>query len=201
MLAPTLQALGLDRKRVVLDVAPDGWALFSADRKKRYGLGRFLRSGLFLPQEPRVLICCGLNPSKAGAYNPDQTITKMVGFAEIHRCVGLCMVNLEPAIGTNPDTVSGSASAEDDAIVRAIIEYVTAEAIPLTIAAWGSHDLASFARVKTLLEMLPEPVFCFGTTASGDPRHPSRLAYATPLEQWHPVPTHPSSARRTRRAS
>jgi hypothetical protein len=182
MLAPTLKDLGLDRGAYRLELGPVGWALFSSDRKKRFALGRFLRTGLFHPKEPTVLVVCGLNPSKAGADVNDVTITKTEGFAELYRCASVLMVNLEPTIETDSKLAEASATVEDDRAVAAVIEYVTREAVPRTIVAWGSHRLAT----PSLTGLLPKPLLCLGRTADGAPRHPSRIAYQTPLEPWGP---------------
>jgi hypothetical protein len=57
-----------------------------------------------------------------------------------------------------------------------------------TLLAWGSHPLATPDRIKAVLAQLPGPYWCLGTTATGQPRHTSRLAYATPLELWKGTP-------------
>lgn len=57
------------------------------------------------------------------------------------------------------------------------------------IAAWGGHESVTAERVEHAGELLRgREVLCLGRTKSGAPRHPSRLAYATPFETfWEAV--------------
>lgn len=67
---------------------------------------------------------------------------------------------------------------ENDAHLRAVLSSAD-----LVVCAWGAHPIAR-ARVRSVLAMVPEGAACecLGRTAEGAPRHPSRLAYATPRE-------------------
>jgi hypothetical protein len=180
----------LHRDRFALDIArPHGWALFSADRKKRYALGRAWDR--MLGGTSRVAVLCGLNPSKADAFEPDQTISKEIGFADSWGCDELIKINLYPWISTDPaglDEPAAAISGDDDERVAAILRFLIAPtSCSMTVVAWGAHPMATKARVgvmTTLLAELANPLLCLGTTADGSPRHPSRIAYATPLERW-----------------
>jgi len=177
-----------DRSRLVLDVAPGGWALFSKDRSQRYALGRswsnMLRGSSRIV--PPVALFCGLNPSDAGATEPDQTIRKEVGFADRIGCDELIKVNLYPWISTDPEALfTVDATEYDDEVVGALLRIMLPTAAQvLTICAWGGHPRATAARVAAVTRFLPGPLHCFGTTKDGQPKHPCRLAYATPLERW-----------------
>jgi hypothetical protein len=71
--------------------------------------------------------------------------------------------------------------AENDRHVRDAVSEAD-----MVIAAWGGlpRRPAVWQREKEVLETLSgrHDVYCLGKTADGEPRHPSRLAYATPLE-------------------
>lgn len=53
-----------------------------------------------------------------------------------------------------------------------------------TLLCWGSHELVTRERVWAVAPLLPRPFDCFGTTQDGQPRHTSRLPYATPIQRW-----------------
>jgi hypothetical protein len=40
------------------------------------------------------------------------------------------------------------------------------------------------AKVETMLAQARRDVFCLGTTATGYPRHPSRLGYDAQMRPW-----------------
>lgn len=174
----------IDRQRYDLDLAPCGWALFSSDRGYRYALGRSRQEGIFDEGPGRMALFCGLNPSSAGAVDDDQTITKELGFAERLGCRSLVKVNLYPLISMDPAGLEGyEALPEDDALLSALVALLVPLSC-LTVAAWGSHSMATKERVAAVTAFLPGPLHCLGTTKDGSPRHPSRIAYATPLERW-----------------
>ena len=54
------------------------------------------------------------------------------------------------------------------------------------MCAWGDHPLArmQWRRVGTRLPVDAE-VVCLGRTKAGAPKHPSRIAYATPTERFY----------------
>jgi hypothetical protein len=169
-----------------------GWAIFSDCRRYRYALGRSWQSTL-LGEDNKVLLVCGLNPSTAGANEPDVTITKEVGFATRHGCTSLVKVNLYDLISTDPKGLTSEPWGKLEGPERAAAldvawEYWSDCFARMTLLAWGAHPLATAPRINSMLRELPGPYWCLGTTANGQPRHTSRLAYATPLELWKGAP-------------
>lgn len=160
------------------------WATFSLFKTHRYALGRDW-STAFDP-EPRTLVAVGINPSKAGV-DDDQTIRKEIGFAKRLGCVRLVKFNLYGLISTDakasyllehPDPVGSS-----DQVIRDEVENLDVLRV-VVLAAWGSHPMATRERIAAVTALLPVPLMCLGTCADGQPRHPSRIAYATPLVPW-----------------
>lgn len=168
------------------DKSDDGrsWAIFSRFGSHRFALGRDW-SGMFDP-EPRTLLSCGLNPSDAGVED-DTTIRKDVGFASRLGCTRLLKINLFSFIETKSEEVKPSNGLlvlpQTDEVIRAEVAKLD-PLRTLVLAAWGSHPMATAQRIDEVLALLPRPVFCLGTTADGQPRHTSRLAYATPVSIW-----------------
>jgi hypothetical protein len=165
-------------------------AAFSKDRRYRYRLWRSLRFN-----DRRVLFC-GLNPSKAGATQNDMTITKCVGFANrgftCFRPFGLVdVVNLNAIIETDSEVMRAMPALDamgprnEEAILDALRLAKDAHG-SLVIAAWGSGvSPTQVMEFQNLLRIAcVERVYCLGRTKDGSPRHPSRIAYTTPLETW-----------------
>jgi hypothetical protein len=172
-----------------------GSAEFSFDGKLRYVLTRDWSGGAH-PSKTRSMITIGLNPSKADGSNDDLTIRKCIGFARRNECKRLVMLNVYPWVSTDPGGLAQrdtKRDAEADPyIIAACAE--TADRSPLVVAAWGASGwgLAFDNRVRTVVSLVRSVdkdsiIMCFGRTESGLPRHPSRLAYATPLEMLYPT--------------
>lgn len=126
-----------------------------------------------------------LNPSTADAQRDDLTLTKCQGFARRWGFGGVVVINLYAWRETDPAKLVAHAAAgvdvvgpENDLHLRAVLTGAH-----LVVCAWGAHPIAR-ARVAAVLAMVPGGVACecLGRTAEGAPRHPSRLAYATPRE-------------------
>jgi hypothetical protein len=170
---PILPELGL-----VTRGTPESFAVFSADEKYRYILGR-----VWDPSLP--LWCwCLLNPSTASHEKPDPTLTKGIGFTTRGGGGGLLFVNTMALRETYPSELvrrhkSGEhARGEHNA---AAIRWAKDRAA-VRIAAWGNipravHPIAQFGAM-TFREN--GDAQCFGFTNSFEPRHPLMLAYSTP---------------------
>jgi hypothetical protein len=169
------------------DSSEDGrsWAVFSLFKTHRYALGRDW-SGMF-DGPPRTLLSCGLNPSKA-AIDDDQTIRKDIGFGKRLGCQRLVKVNLYGVIETDSRKlldIEHPAATENDECIRAEVAKLAGSPV-LVLASWGSHPMATPERIAAVCALLPKPIMCLGKTLDGAPRHPARIAYATPLEVWTP---------------
>ena len=155
-------------------IIPD--ARFSDDRLHRFELSRIW-------DETRGLaFFCGLNPSTAGKEEDDMTVAKGIGFAAIWGLGGTLHGNVHSLISTDPKRLRGSLDAvrpENDAALLAM-----AARARVVVLMWGAFKgfEESFARVAGLLA--PFSPKCCGRTVGGFPRHISRIAYATPLEDW-----------------
>lgn len=123
-----------------------------------------------------------LNPSYADAERDDLTVTKCIGFARAWGHGSMRVVNLYGLISTDPAglwTVEDPIGPENESVLR----RVATTSSGLLVAAWGMNAPAE--RVAQVLEIPGmDRLQSLGVTASGAPRHPSRLAYATPLADW-----------------
>lgn len=195
-MTPLLSA-PLPRSGFIREVSFDGrgCALFSGDRGYRYALTREWDPILGRIEPPLLAIFVGLNPSKAGA-NPvkiaakdgDMTITKETGFAELMGATALLKLNLYGIVSTDPAGLNAADPVGPDfdaAITHALLRSPRIATMSAKIVvAWGSHPMATPGRISEVMAHLPGQAFCLGTTKDGSPRHPSRIAYATPLERW-----------------
>ncbi len=175
--------------QLALDLSTPGeepLALFSPCRTWRYWLRRRLaRVG------SRVLFVM-LNPSTADERRNDKTIDMCEHFARREGGADLRVVNLGSFCATDPDDFRGAEAAGKDPIGPATDQHIReqAERADLIVAAWGASGKLRTApgvlrdRDQAVLALLRSrrDVYCLGRTQTGEPRHPSRLAHATPLE-------------------
>ena len=149
----------------------------------RYTLGR---SGA------RPLLVIGLNPSTATQEKLDPTVTRVEKVAQQCGFDGFVMLNLYPVRATKPQDLPSKADPVAYERNLETIEKVVAQyANPTLWAAWGETvvDRTYFLRARdTLHERLAQyqPQWRrFGElTATGHPRHPSRLNCAWTLEPY-----------------
>lgn len=148
-----------------------------------------------LAPHPRRMVVVGLNPSTADHTSNDQTIRRCIHYATRERCGALTMLNLFAYRTTYPRELAAAAAEgrhivgpENDVLfLAALARRAAEEADPIVVCAWGS-DGADYpdrvAQVGKMLAISPEAPLCFGYTAAGQPRHPSRLANDVPLVPW-----------------
>jgi len=154
-------------------------AVFSDDRKYRYMLWR-----TFDPSRPPVNFV-GLNPSKASEVKNDTTISKDIGFAERWGCGMIIKTNLFAFVSTDPAGLRQAADEGRDPVGRANDLWLAAAAAYTEEKGGkivfcygdGGEYMKRYVRVR---QLIPEP-YCLGVTQAGNPKHTSRLAYATPL--------------------
>jgi len=134
----------------------------------------------------RKLLTIGLNPSTATKEKSDTTVAKVEGVAKRNRFDGFVMLNLCPVRSTDPKSLPLAVEAEafEENFIH-IEQLVSSEENAVIWAAWGESILARKFFVRACLELSKRLVpfgasWChFGSlTASGHPRHPSRLHYA-----------------------
>lgn len=132
------------------------------------------------------LLVVGLNPSTATRKRPDPTVARVERVAHKHRFDGFVMLNLYPVRATNfrtlPSKVDQRAFVEN---LKAIDAVIAAERNPTVWAAWGEsilhHDFFQQACKHLIVRLKKYRVswLRFGAmTASGHPRHPSRISYS-----------------------
>lgn len=178
----------------------EGWAVFDPSRRYRYALGRTWRS-----DRPAVLFCLQ-NPSTAGAKEADATLRRGIGFALRWGYGSVIFVNRSARIATDvfsilpsdaPEAIMGERNQEvlrwACSLGRRAESSPAPEARPaaIRVAAWGAMPdwfrQATETSVTTILEQGGLDGWqCLGVTKAGEPRHPLRLPYETPLRAWTP---------------
>jgi len=172
----------VDRER------PAKGAAFSADRNYRYHLWRLDGGGC---DRAHHVMFIGLNPSTADEKTDDTTIRKCLGFARRWGWRGVHMLNLFALVATQPaKLLTVEAPICEPGVINKtdnLLGYY-GQRCGRVVVCWGSmtashRKLLQFdQRVAAVMDLLPKHVYCLGKTADGSPRHPSRLAYSTPLE-------------------
>lgn len=155
---------------LLLETSNIGSALFSEDKIYRYRLTRALA-----PNGPTVLF--GLqNPSKATAFESDNTITRCIGFSKRLGAGRMVVVNMGAFMATYPKDFL---KAQDPIgpMNREILAEAGKEA-DIAIAAWGALSKAHKALFRLSIGAFKKNarnLKCFGKTEKGDPRHPLYL--------------------------
>lgn len=156
------------------------------DGSYRYRLDRHRDNGLLEPEGTMVFIM--LNPSVADDQREDPTLTRCLGFAQREGFQRLVVVNLYAYVTPYPAVLADVVEA-GRAVGRLNDEYVVAAALEadLLVAAWGGSPLAA-RRAGVVREHLAAAgapaLHCLGTTMTGAPRHPGRIANAAGLVRW-----------------
>ncbi len=149
-----------------LGLAEERDATFSECRTWRYDLLRRWDNG-------PLLNVVGLNPSTADEVQDDPTIRRCIGFAKRWGYSGMLMTNIFGLRSTDPRGLScfpePVGAGNNEALVGA------ARGSAMVLAAWGAWGdfNGRGAAVCALLRGLE--LWCLGTTASGQPRHPLYL--------------------------
>lgn len=152
-----------------------GAAVFSKDKSYRYVLRRFLKDGNCLSYVNFVL----LNPSTATATEDDPTIRRCCGFAERWGYPAMAVTNIFALRSTDPRglrSVDDPVGPLNDHWLKEVA--MGAEKI---VVAWGNHGRFMNRGLDVLCEVLPGPMWCFGVTQAGEPKHPLYLRSDAPL--------------------
>lgn len=171
----------------IREMFPEGSAVISPCQCYRYSLTRTWRiHGTSDGQGHRVLWVM-LNPSTADGSANDPTIRKCVGFAKRWGAGAIEVVNLYAFRATDParlrEPVCEPVGPDNDVHIRAAIDRAAQ-----IVCAWGANASDHGPRPAAVRRMLDEAgrtAHCLGRVASGSPRHPLMVAYATPLERYH----------------
>jgi hypothetical protein len=151
-----------------------GDAVFDKTGKYRYSLLRTWNAEL--SKATFVM----LNPSKADATLNDPTISRCITFADKMGCGALEVVNLFAYRTAYPRELRACrrpvGKLNDQYIARAV------EKASLVVVAWGNWGRLH-GRDREVLQMIASenPLFCFGITGQGQPRHPLFLSYNNEL--------------------
>ena len=137
------------------------------------------------PREWPVSI--GMNASTADAKHNDPTITREMALFQRLGFGGLWKLNLSAYRATEPGDLARTPLPIDIEANREAI-YRLARYAPRVVMTCGNvpTPLRTAAReiTRALMHQHNVVLWCFGTTASGAPRHPLYLKRETPLEPW-----------------
>lgn len=160
------------------DLFEESGAVFSDCNKYRFRLWRTwdrLRP---------VITFIMLNPSTADAKKNDPTVARLawrsikMGFGRLN------VVNIFAFRSTFPWEMRAAADpigpGNDDHILE------MAKGSGMVVAAWGNHGkhLDRSAKVLSLLKKNKIPLYHFGLTNTGEPRHPLYVSYKTEPKLW-----------------
>ncbi len=158
----------------------------------RYALWRSGLSGVLLTDQPRPrtgpIAFVMLNPSTADAQRLDPTLTRCRSFALQLDFDSLVVANLFawrtpfPRLLTRARTNGQDiVGAENDAWIARVLDVAE-----LVICAWGADPIAAdrVVALGTLWARYLPKLWCLGTTAAGDPRHPLFVTGGTVPQPW-----------------
>jgi len=148
-------------------------AYFSPCRTWRYSLTR--RWDMF---NGRFMLFVGLNPSTADEHDDDPTIRRCVGFAKREEFGGIVMLNLFAFQSKKPKDMLNAEDPigpENDSV---IMNYDGQG--HKVVAVWGNSG--SFRdRDLAVQNLIMQPIYCFGLTLDGFPKHPLYLRADTKM--------------------
>lgn len=159
-------------------------AIISDCRQYRYQLSREV--DMFGTQ---VLAFIGVNPSTADERLDDPTVTKWITFTKLNQGRRFIVGNVFAYRATNVKDLS----LTEDPVGpdnHSHLSSIIAEA-DLLVPCWGAREKVPKSlhhHIDNTLSSLfdsGKPVYTFGLTASGDPKHPLMLSYDTKLVQLY----------------
>ena len=136
----------------------------------------------------KVFAYFGVNPSTADAELDDATVRKWRGFTLRNGGRRFIVGNVFSYRATDVRELAND-HVDCDQTHWSHIKQIIADA-DILVPCWGNRSKLPLGKVKrpeALLAMLlasGKPVLHFGTTKSGDPKHPLMLGYDTPLTPW-----------------
>lgn len=158
-----------------------GNARLSIDGRYRYYLTRYW-DRITDPVERVTWVM--LNPSTADANVNDQTIKRCMFYSRTWGYKGIAVVNIFALRATEPKVLITDLDPVGPLNDEHVFHWV--EMSGLVMAAWGaSWPLAHRQRViDVATKLVPHDPHCLGVTASGQPRHPSRLGNELRPVEW-----------------
>ena len=141
-------------------------AVFSPCGRYRYKLWR-----VWDPARPLGLVMfLMLNPSTATDAEDDPTIRRCIGYARSWGYGGLYVGNLFAYRATDPTAlqrVDQPVGPDND---QALLEMMAQ--CGLVVAAWSNHGAKYGRRVREVLDLVEQPLYCLRQWRSGQPAHP-----------------------------
>jgi hypothetical protein len=140
------------------------------------------------------LLFAMLNPSTADGEVNDPTIRRCAGFAAREAATSFAVVNLFAWRATDPaelvcvhDLGNDIVGPDNDETIRT----AAAQADQIVVA-WGGLGQRWSVRVAEVVGLLevdplspvPRPLYAFGVTGHGEPKHPLYLPNVAPLTPW-----------------
>ena len=141
----------------------------------------------------KTLFCFGINPSTADDKEPDQTIKKVMGFAEKKGYASFVMFNLYPQRATNPDDLPREANQQViQRNIEIISEIVSQQEAGDILLAWGGL-LYSRGYFVDCLKQIYESLKPYSLNwlrigdllKSGQPRHPLYAPYNSEFQKMN----------------
>lgn len=151
---------------------------FSECRTYRYDLTRTWDDTL------QHVLWIMLNPSTADIERDDRTLRRVQSYSEAWGYGGVVVCNLFALRSTDPTVLKrhpDPVGPDNDGFIR---EWVESTRVGLIVAAWGTHGALHNRALLIDRELVDHEVWCVGTTASGQPRHPCRLGDAERPRRW-----------------
>jgi hypothetical protein len=147
---------------------------------------------LFIGVNPKNdnVLWIGANPSTADLALNDMTVKKIIRFTQkISEGAGWLLMNVYPHRATNPNDLPSGVNEQAEALNISVMRDVFVQYnITKVVGCWGNLVL-DFPVLTTckdrLLAQLPvaEYYHLGELTQRGEPKHPSRLGYDTPLNK------------------
>lgn len=150
-------------------------AVISDDEQYRYRLWR-----LWDIDKPALAFIM-LNPSEADETENDPTLRRCIGYAKQWGYGEVILGNLFAYRTPNPDELEQQADPVGPAN-DAHLRDIAADADRI-IAAWGAHDMIT-GRVREVVNLLDDDLYCLDTTKDGHPGHPLYQLKAIEPEPW-----------------
>lgn len=153
-------------------------AVYSDCENYRYALTRTWDADL-----PRLGYIM-LNPSKATEVQNDPTVERCERRARALGYGAFRVTNIFAWRETDPHKMRRAkhpSGPENDSTLAELMAWADR-----VVAGWGTHGvhLARGAAVEQVLRATNRPIYCFGLTKDGHPRHPLYVAYAQQPILW-----------------
>ncbi len=160
-------------------------AIISKDEKYRYLLWRRWAGDIFDCHQSCAFI--GLNPSKAGVVENDNTVRRCIGFAKSLGRDSFVMGNLWPYRTKSPKILKQNKPNQIEGAANLDWLKWICRNFNLVIAAWGNHGLWQKRGAEVVAALYPilaengNDFQCLDLTQENEPRHPLYVRADTPL--------------------